>query len=111
MMNKILTELKKIMTDSIKEYLPEVSFDLLEDNGAVFYMNGKNGTEFDWFVNDKISDFNHDFNSKRFSFLYKFFLLPVVINSTSLSKFHNSIEKCVNNFPSTTPSYNSGVSE
>jgi hypothetical protein len=33
-MNKILTELKKIMTDSIKEYLPEVSFDRLEDNAV-----------------------------------------------------------------------------
>ena len=34
MMNKILTELKKIMTDSFKEYLPEVSFDRLEDNAV-----------------------------------------------------------------------------
>jgi hypothetical protein len=63
-MNKILTELKKIMTDSIKEYLPEVSFDRLEDNGTVFYMNGKNGTEFDWFVNDKISDFMMFYNDE-----------------------------------------------
>ena len=35
MMNKILTELKKIMTDSFKEYLPEVSFDRLEDNAVM----------------------------------------------------------------------------
>ena len=63
-MNKILTELKKIMTDSIKEHLPEVSFDQLEDNGAVFYMNGNNGTEFDWYVNEKVSDFMMFYNDE-----------------------------------------------
>ena len=56
-MNKNLLELKKIIIDSIKKYLPDLSFDELEGNGAIFYMNGKNGTEFDWYVNDKLSDF------------------------------------------------------
>ena len=31
--------------------------DFLEENGTVYYMNGKNGTEFDWHVNDRLSDF------------------------------------------------------
>ena len=53
-MNSILCEIKKIMTDYCKEFL---SVNDLEDNGAIFYMNGKNGTEFDWYVNNKISDF------------------------------------------------------
>lgn len=53
-MNSILCEIKKIMTDYCKEFL---LVNDLEDNGAIFYMNGKNGTEFDWYVNNKISDF------------------------------------------------------
>ena len=55
-MNKILIEIKNIMIDCVKKYLPETSFEELEDNGAVYYMNGKNGTEFDWYVNEKTSD-------------------------------------------------------
>lgn len=56
-MNKILTVIQKLITDSIREDLPQVAFSELEKNGAVFYMNGKNGTEFDWHVNNKLSDF------------------------------------------------------
>ncbi len=63
-MNKILFEIKKIMTDCIEKYIPDISFDDLEENGAIFYMNGKNGTEFDWYVNDKISDFMMFYNDK-----------------------------------------------
>ena len=41
-MNKILLEIQKIMLAAVKEHLPEVSMSDLEDNGAVYYMNGKN---------------------------------------------------------------------
>lgn len=63
-MNRILFEIKKIMIDSVEKHMPDISFDDLEDNGAVFYMNGKNGTEFDWYVNNKISDFMMFYNDK-----------------------------------------------
>lgn len=56
-MNKVLGEIKKIIDDSIRKYLPDVKSSDLEDNGNIYYMNGKNGTEFDWYVNDRISDF------------------------------------------------------
>ncbi len=64
-MNKILFEIKKVMNDCIEKYIPDTSFSDLEDNGAVFYMNGKNGTEFDWYVNEKISDFMMFYNDKN----------------------------------------------
>lgn len=63
-MNKILLEVKEIMENSIKKYMPDISFNDLEDNGAVFYMNGKNGTEFDWYVNDKVSNFMMFYNDE-----------------------------------------------
>ena len=45
------------MHDNLKKALPEVKASDLEKDGAVFYMNGKNGTAFDWFVNDHFPDF------------------------------------------------------
>ena len=64
-MNKILKEIKDKMIDCVEKYISEVSFEDLEDNGAVFYMNGKNGTEFDWYVNDKLSDFMMFYNDEN----------------------------------------------
>lgn len=56
-MNKILLEVKKIMLESVKEYLPDINIEDLEGKGDIYYMNGRNGAEFDWYVNDKISNF------------------------------------------------------
>lgn len=56
-MNKILKEIKILMNKSIGKYLPDVKSSDLEENGTIYYMNGKNGTEFDWYVNSHISDF------------------------------------------------------
>ncbi|SFB66751.1 immunity protein Imm33 domain-containing protein [Ruminococcus albus] len=51
-MNNILVQVDKYMHEALKSKLPEVSSADLEKDGAVFYMNGKNGTAFDWFVNE-----------------------------------------------------------
>ena len=56
-MNKVLKEIKKVINESISNYLPDVKNSDLEENGNIYYMNGKNGTEFDWYVNEHISDF------------------------------------------------------
>ena len=56
-MNRILTELDQKLHECLRTYLPEISESELEENGTVYYMNGKNGTEFDWHVNDRLSDF------------------------------------------------------
>lgn len=45
------------MLEALKNTLPEVDFSDLEDGGAVFYMNGKNGTAFDWYVNEHLPFF------------------------------------------------------
>lgn len=50
-MNQILVQVDKYMHEALKNRLPDVSTGNLEDDGTVFYMNGKNGTAFDWFVN------------------------------------------------------------
>lgn len=37
--------------------ISEVGWADLENNGAIFYMNGKNGTAFDWYVNEYLPCF------------------------------------------------------
>ncbi len=56
-MNRILTELEQKIHECLRTYLPEINKNELEGNGTVYYMNGKNGTEFDWHVNDRLSTF------------------------------------------------------
>ena len=64
-MNKALSEIKEMINKSINEYLPDVQSGDLEENGSIYYMNGKNGTEFDWYVNEHISDFMVFYNDEK----------------------------------------------
>ncbi len=64
-MKKLLTDIHNIIAENLKEYLPNVDKGNLEENGTVYYMNGKNGTEFDWYVNNKISDFMVFYNDEN----------------------------------------------
>lgn|GEM_PF-670442 len=50
-MNPILTQIQELITANLREHLPDVTPADLEEGGEVYYMNGKNGTEFDWYVN------------------------------------------------------------
>jgi len=56
-MNKILSQIEKIMYECINTQMPDISKKDLEKDGAIFYMNGKNGTAFDWYVNDHFPAF------------------------------------------------------
>lgn len=64
-MRKILDTIIKFIYDNRKLYLPHVKDEDLEENGTIYYMNGKNGTEFDWYVNEKVSDFFVFYNDER----------------------------------------------
>lgn len=63
-MNRILCEIKEMIDSNIKLYLPHVTNGELENDGEVYYMNGKNGTEFDWYVNGNLSPFMVFYNDK-----------------------------------------------
>jgi hypothetical protein len=54
-MNSILQKITDVIEDKIKE-LP-VEREALEENGKIYYMNGNDGTDFDWFVNDRLCEF------------------------------------------------------
>lgn len=63
-MNRILNEIKKIISSNMALYLPHVKAGDLENDGAIYYMNGKDGTEFDWYVNDKLPPFMVFYNDE-----------------------------------------------
>lgn len=63
-MDKILEQVRHLISESIEKYLPDVKLKDLEDNGAIFYMNGQNGTEWDYFVNEHLSFFMVFYNDK-----------------------------------------------
>ncbi len=64
-MNKILTEISKIAQENIKKYLPEISNNDLEENGKIYYMNDKNGSTFDYYVNGHFSPFMCFYNDEE----------------------------------------------
>lgn len=64
-MNDILAQVDKYMHEALESRLPQVSKAELEDNGAVFYMNGKNGTAFDWYVNEHFPCFFIFYNDEE----------------------------------------------
>jgi len=63
-MNFILNEVKNIMEKNKELYLPHVKSGDLEGDGAVFFMNSKDGTEFEWYVNDKLPPFMMFYDDK-----------------------------------------------
>ena len=63
-MDRVLSEIRKIIDECMAQYLPNVKINDLEDEGAVFYMNAQNGTEFDWFVNDRLPFFMIFYNDE-----------------------------------------------
>lgn len=56
-MNKTLNKIVKIIKDTTKEYLPEVTSDILLENGSIYYMNDIDSTLFDWGMNGRCCEF------------------------------------------------------
>ena len=50
--------------EKVKEYVnsaraefPEITNELLDNDGKIYYMNGNDGTDFDWDWNDRLCEF------------------------------------------------------
>lgn len=64
-MNRILQEIRTIIHETMDAHFPHMKNSDLEKDGAIFYMNGNNGTEFDWYVNDKLPPFMVFYNDEE----------------------------------------------
>ncbi len=63
-MNNILIKISKHIKSNVGEFLPEIKLSDLEENGKIYYMNGDDGTIFDWGVNERVCEFMMFYNDK-----------------------------------------------
>lgn len=53
---QIIEKIKTVFADVRKKY-PQITDNDLDSQGAIFYMNGNDGTDFDWNANKNTSEF------------------------------------------------------
>lgn len=54
--NKFKKKIERIFKVA-REMCPNITDDMLDTNGAIHYMNGNDGTPFDWNANDRLCEF------------------------------------------------------
>ena len=64
---QIIEKIKTVFAE-IREKYPLISDEDLHSNGAIFYMNGNDGTDFDWNTNDRCCEF-YMFHSNEVGFI------------------------------------------
>lgn len=68
---KILAEIKTYISEARKQY-PEITDDILCDDGSIYYMNGNDGTDFDWFCNNRCCEFYLFYKETEYGFIKVF---------------------------------------
>ncbi len=63
-MNHILIKISKHIKSNLEKFLPEVKLSDLEENGKIYYMNGDDGTIFDWGLNERLCEFMMFYNDE-----------------------------------------------
>lgn len=63
----VINEVIKYFEDIRKQY-PDITDDMLDTNGAIHYMNGNDGTDFDWEMNDRLCEF-YVFHKNEYGFI------------------------------------------
>jgi len=63
-MNSVFRQIQEIIDENLQLHLAHVKRSELENDGAIFYMNAQNGTEFDWFVNGHFPSFMVFYNDQ-----------------------------------------------
>lgn len=65
--NKVIAYINKA-----REMFPEVTDDMLIDDGAIYYMNGNDGTDFDWKENNRCCEFYIFYKETEMGFIKVF---------------------------------------
>lgn len=69
-MNKNISVITNYIKEIRSEY-PNITNDMLYNNGEIYYMNGNDGTNFDWGMNDRICEF-YVFGKNTYGFIKLF---------------------------------------
>lgn len=71
--NKVKQQILKYNKDNIRDRFPKITDDMLLENGVVYYMNGNDGTCFDFEMNDRTCEFMSFYKSSNYGF-FKIFV-------------------------------------
>lgn len=67
---QIIEKIKTVFAD-IRKIYPFITDEDLHSNGAIFYMNGNDGTDFDWNINNRCCEF-YMYHSNEIGFIKLF---------------------------------------
>lgn len=68
---KKIKEVIEFINEIRKDY-PQITNDLLLEDGAIYYMNANDGTKFDWYCNDRLCEFYLFYKENEYGFLKVF---------------------------------------
>lgn len=66
--NNVKQQVLTYIRENIRERFPEITDDMLIENGVVYYMNGNDGTGFDFDMNDRTCEFMSFYKSSNYGF-------------------------------------------
>lgn len=65
-------ELKEVIQDYFRRsraYCPQVTSEMLDGNGTIFYMNGNDSTPFDWGMNNRLCELMMFYKETKLGFI------------------------------------------
>lgn len=71
--DRVKQQVLDYIKSNIRDRFPEITDDMLIENGTVFYMNGNDGTGFDFSMNDRTCELMSFYKSSNYGF-FKIFV-------------------------------------
>ena len=66
--DRVKQQVLDYIKSSIRDRFPEITDSMLIENGTIFYMNGNDGTNFDFDMNDRTCEFMSFYKSSNYGF-------------------------------------------
>lgn len=66
--DRVKQQVLDYIKSNIRDRFPEITDDMLIENGTVYYMNGNDGTKFDFDMNDRTCEFMSFYKSSNYGF-------------------------------------------
>lgn len=66
--DRVKQQVLDYIKSNIRDRFPEITDSMLIENGTIFYMNGNDGTNFDFDMNDRTCEFMSFYKSSNYGF-------------------------------------------
>ena len=78
--DRVKQQVLDYIKSNIRDRFPEITDDMLIENGTVFYMNGNDGTGFDFSMNDRTCELMSFYKSSNYGFFKIFVTISGLID-------------------------------